>query len=64
MNNQQQKEFLDATAWVKPFTRWAAVFSFKTSGFLPDAFRNFPLKLVKSVLKGYQNRMGSGCKSH
>jgi hypothetical protein len=64
MNSQQQKEFLDATAWVRPFTRWAASFSFKTTGFLPAAFRNLPLKLVKHVLTGYQKRKIPGCNLH
>jgi hypothetical protein len=61
MNSQQQKEFIEATAWVRPFTRWAAAFSFKTSGFLPAAVRNFPLKLVKRVLTGYQKSKRSSC---
>jgi len=63
MNTQQQKEFLKATAWIRPITRWAAAFSIKTSGFLPAAIRNLPLKLVKRVLAGYQKRMDSGCNS-
>lgn len=64
MNSQQQKKFLEATAWVRPFTRWAAAFSFRTAGFLPAAIRNLPLKWVKRVLAGYQKRMGSSCNSH
>jgi hypothetical protein len=65
MNSQQQKEFLEATAWLRPFTRWAAAFSFKSSGWLPAAVRNLPLKLVKRILAGYQRRMstGTGCKT-
>ncbi len=63
MNSEQQKEFLQATGWLRPFTRWAAAFSFKTSGVLPVPIRNFPLKLVKHVLAGYQKRMDSGCKT-
>ena len=64
MNSQQQKEFLQATAWLRPFTRWAAAFSIRTSGFLPAVVRHLPLKLVKRILTRYQNRMQSGCKSH
>jgi hypothetical protein len=65
MNSQQQKEFLEATAWLRPFTRWAAAFSFKSSGWLPAVVRNLPLKLVKRILTGYQRRMstGTGCKT-
>jgi len=65
MNNQQQKEFLEATAWLRPFTRWAAAFSFKSSGLLPSVVRNLPLKLVKRILAGYQRRVstGTGCKT-
>jgi hypothetical protein len=58
MNSAEQKEFLQATAWLRPITRWAAAFSFKTSGFLPETIRNIPLKLVKRVLAGYQKRSG------
>jgi hypothetical protein len=61
MNSQQQKEFLQATAWLRPVTRWAASFSIQTAGFLPAAIRNLPLRLVKRVLVGYQKRAGSGC---
>jgi hypothetical protein len=65
MNSNQQKEFLRATAWLRPYTRWAARFSFQTTGFLPAALRNLPLKLVKAILNRYQKRAdaGTGCKS-
>jgi hypothetical protein len=53
MNAQQQKEFLEATAWLRPLTRWAAAFSFSASGVLPAWLRNLPLKLVKRILAGY-----------
>ena len=62
MNSEKQKEFLKATAWLRPITRWAAAFSFATQGVLPAVVRNLPLKLVKRVLSGYQQRMNSGCK--
>jgi hypothetical protein len=63
MNTAEQKEFLQATAWLRPVTRWAAAFSFKTSAYLPAVVRNLPLKLVKRILAGYQKRAGSGCKT-
>lgn len=63
MNFSQQKEFLQATAWLRPYTRWAAAFSFKTEGFLPVAIRNLPLKLVKLTLARHHKSAGSGCKS-
>jgi hypothetical protein len=60
MNSTQQKEFLQATAWLRPFTRWAAAFSFKTEGILPAAVRNLPLKLVKMILARHHKSAGSG----
>jgi hypothetical protein len=65
MNSQQQKEFLEATAWLRPFTRWAAAFAFKSSGWLPARVRNLPLKWVKRILAGYQRRLlgSTGCKT-
>jgi len=63
MNSAEQKEFLKATAWLRPLTRWAAAFSLKSEGFLPSAIRNLPLKLVKSMLARQYKSAGSGCKS-
>jgi hypothetical protein len=65
MNSQQHKKFLEATAWLRPFTRWSAAFAFKSSGWLPAVVRNLPLKLVKLILAGYQRRMstGTGCQT-
>ncbi|WP_147321276.1 hypothetical protein [Rhodoferax lacus] len=62
MHSAEQKEFLQATAWLRPFTRWAAAFSFRTTGYLPEAVRNLPLKLVKRMLARQHKRAGSGCK--
>ncbi|WP_147321318.1 hypothetical protein [Rhodoferax lacus] len=62
MNSTEQKEFLQATAWLRPFTRWAAGFSYKTDGVLPASMRNLPLKLVKLILASYHKSSGSGCK--
>ena len=63
MNSQQQKEFLEATAWLRPFTRWAAAFSFKSPAWLPAVVKNLPLKIVKRILAGYQRRLlgRTGC---
>lgn len=65
MHSAEQKEFLQATAWLRPYTRWAAAFSIKTSGFLPAPVRNLPLKAVKAMLaRQLKNKgSGSGCKS-
>ncbi len=63
MNSEQQKEFLRATAWLRPWTRRAAAFSMQASGLLPQVIRNIPLRLVKRILAGYQKRLGSGCKT-
>jgi hypothetical protein len=64
MNSQQQKEFLQATAWLRPVTRWAAAFSIRSVGILPAGLRNLPLKIIKRILNNYQTRMNSGCKTH
>jgi hypothetical protein len=63
MNSAEQTEFLKATAWLRPFTRWAAAFSFKTEGVLPAAIRNLPLKLVKMILARHNKSAGSGSNS-
>ena len=64
MNSAGQKEYLKATAWLRPFTRWATAFSFKTEGVLPAAVRNLPLKLVKMLLaRQLHKSAGSSCKS-
>ncbi len=63
MKSAEQKEFLQATAWLRPYTRWAAAFSFKAEGLLPAAIRNLPLKLVKMILARHHKSVGSGCKS-
>jgi hypothetical protein len=64
INSQQQKEFLQATAWLRPLTRWAAAFSIRLERILPAWFRNLPLKIVKRILANYQARITSICKSH
>jgi hypothetical protein len=64
MNSQQQKEFLQATAWLRPLTRGTAAFSMGTARILPGWLRNLPLKIVKRVLVNYQTRMSSDCKTH
>jgi hypothetical protein len=56
MNSEQQQAFLQATAWLRPCTRWAAAFAVGGRGFLPEALRNLPLKLVKQLLVHYQKR--------
>jgi hypothetical protein len=63
MNREQQKEFLQATAWLRPYTRWATAFSIRTSGLLPAALRNLPLKLVQRLLVRQRKRMESGCRT-
>jgi hypothetical protein len=63
MNSAEQKEFLKATAWLRPFTRWAAAFSFKTEGFLPAGIRILPLKMVRMILARQLKSAGTGCKS-
>jgi hypothetical protein len=62
MNSADQRAFLQATAWLRPFTRWAAAFSLKTEGVLPTPIRNIPLKLVKLILTRNHKKTGSGDK--
>jgi len=61
MNSTEQQAFLRATAWLRPFTRWAATFSFRTTGYLPPAIRNLPLVLVKKLLLHYRQRVQASC---
>lgn len=60
--NPAQEEYLKKTQWLRPFTRWAAAFSFHTAGWLPGAVRNAPLKLIKRILQSYQASTGTSCK--
>jgi hypothetical protein len=63
MNSQQQKEFLQANAWLRPWTRWAAGFSLMTAGFLPASIRNIPLALVRRILARHHKGKDDGCKT-
>jgi len=64
MNSEQQKEFLQETAWIRPLTKWSALFAFKTQGFLPMWIQNLPLKAIKKLLNGYQKKyQTNSCKS-
>lgn len=63
MNSVAQNEFLKATAWLRPFTRWAAAFSFKTRHLLPAVVRNMPLKIVKLILVWQNNKAKASCGS-
>jgi hypothetical protein len=63
MNSAEQKEFLQAAAWLRPFTRWAAAFSIKTEGLLPAPVRNLPLKGIKLILASNHKKTRSSCKS-
>ena len=56
MNSEQQKEFLQETAWIRPLTKWSALFAFKTQGVLPMWIRNLPIKAIKKLLNGYQKK--------
>lgn len=64
MNSQQQKEFLQATAWLRPWTRWATAFSIRWAGVLPQRLRNLPLTLVRRILARKLTQMSSRCGSH
>ena len=61
--NKQQQDFLQATAWLRPYTRRAAAFSYRTSGYLPAVVRNVPLQFVRMILAFYQKRQQTGCKT-
>jgi hypothetical protein len=64
MNSEQQKEFLQATAWIRPLTKWSALFAFKTQSYLPMWIRDLPLKAIKKLLNGYQKKyQAKSCKS-
>jgi hypothetical protein len=64
MNSEQQKEFLQASAWLRPLTKWSAGFAFQTQGFLPMWIRKLPLKVIQKILNAYLKKYQStGCKS-
>jgi hypothetical protein len=64
MNSEQQKEFLQATAWIRPLTKWSALFAFKTQAYLPMWIRNLPLKVIQKLLNAYQKKyQANSCKS-
>lgn len=50
--NQTQK-LVEATQWLRPFTRWATRFSLNAPQWLPAALRNAPLNMSKLILRGY-----------
>lgn len=64
MNRAEQREFIEATAWLRPFTRRAAAFAFTTKGLLPAAIRNLPLKVVRMILARQHKSAGSSRKSY
>ena len=41
------------TAWLRPYTRWAARFALAAPGWLPGFMRHAPLKLSSLILRGY-----------
>ena len=41
------------TAWLRPYTRWAARFALSAPGCLPAFLRHAPLKLSSLILRGY-----------
>jgi len=51
MNHTQK--LVNATQWLRPYTRWAARFSLNAPQWLPTALRNAPLNVSKLILRGY-----------
>ena len=50
MNNRR---FVELTAWLRPYTRWATRFSLNAPQWLPAMVRNAPLKLSAFILRCY-----------
>ena len=50
MNNRR---FVELTAWLRPYTRWATRFSLNAPQWLPALVRNAPLKLSAFILRCY-----------
>jgi hypothetical protein len=47
------RRFVAKTAWLRPYTRWAARVSLNAPRWVPGVLRNLPLKVSALVLKGY-----------
>jgi hypothetical protein len=54
MNNRR---FVELTAWLRPFTRWATRFSLNAPRWLPAVVRNAPLKMTSFVLRCYHRAL-------
>ena len=50
MNNRR---FVELTAWLRPYTRWATRVSLNSPQWIPTVLRNAPLKLSSLILRGY-----------
>ncbi len=50
---KNNRRFVELTAWLRPFTRWATRFSLNSPPWLPTVVRNAPLKLIALVLRCY-----------
>jgi len=53
----KQNQFINATRWLRPYTRWATRFSLNAPRWLPKVLRNAPLKLSALVLRGYHKAL-------
>lgn len=51
------RRFQARTAWLRPYTRWAARFALAAPAWLPDALRHAPLKLSNLILRGYHRAL-------
>jgi len=47
------QRFIRKTAWLRPYTRWAARFAIATPQWLPPILRYLPLKLSNRILRAY-----------
>jgi hypothetical protein len=48
-----KQRFVNATQWLRPYTRWATRFSLNSPQWLPAWVRHAPLKLSALILRGY-----------
>ncbi len=50
MNNRR---FVELTAWLRSYTRWATRVSLNSPQWIPAVLRNAPLKLSSLILRAY-----------
>jgi len=51
-----QRQLIEKTSWLRPYTRWATKVSLSAPRWLPAWLRFAPLKLSALILRAYHRR--------